>query len=200
MAKSKGRTKANAKAKAPAAQAAKPVPAVPAAPASKPAPPPAAGQATASPERTLRLATVALAVIGLAVSTYLTIVHYAPVPLVCLGTTGCEEVNRSIYSLVAGVPVALVGAAAYLAMLAVLWAESLKVIKSDEALLAVFGLALAGVLYSAYLTYIELAVLRAVCIWCVTSAAAITAIFALSFVRLRATLAPEARPVKGKAR
>jgi len=49
-----------------------------------------------------------------------------------------------------------------------------------------FGLALAGVLYYAYLTYVEVAVLRAICIWCVLSALITVAIFGLAVVRTRA--------------
>ena len=121
-------------------------------------------------------------------------------PLVCLGTSGCEEVNRSIYSQVAGVPVALLGAATYAIVLAALWAENQKIVRGEEAALVIFGFSLAGVLYSAYLTYVELVILRAVCIWCALSALAIATIFGLSIARLRAVLNPETRPAKGKAR
>jgi len=133
----------------------------------------------------------ALAALGLAVSSYLTAVHYSSVPLVCLGTTGCEEVNRSLYSEVAGVSVALLGGAAYLVILLVMWAESQAILKPPEAALGAFGLALAGALYSGYLTYVELFVLRAVCSWCVISALAVTGLLALSIVRLRRLLAAD---------
>ena len=45
---------------------------------------------------------------------------------------------------------------------------------------AIFGIAFAGVLYSAYLTYIELFVLRKICPWCVASAAIVTLISSVS--------------------
>jgi uncharacterized membrane protein len=142
-----------------------------------------------------------LAGLGLAVSLYLTLVHYSNVPLVCLeGTSGCEEVNRSIYSQVLGVPVALLGGLTYLVMLVALWAESQQIIKLEESVLLMFGLSLAGALYSLYLTYVELFVLGSVCSWCVISALAITAIFVLSVIRLRALVAAETRPQKGKAK
>jgi uncharacterized membrane protein len=51
--------------------------------------------------------------------------------------------------------------------------------------LAVFGLALTGTLYSAYLTYVELFVLHAVCPYCVVSAVLMTAIFILAVIRFR---------------
>ena len=157
---------------------------------------------TPAPTNRLPLIAAGLAVLGLAVSIYLTIVHYSSLPLICLvGTTGCEEVNRSIYSEVAGVSVALLGAGAYAALLAALWAERQAILKEPEAVLAQFGVALAGALFSLYLTYVELFVLGAVCSWCVLSALTITAIFALSVVRLRALLAAQdAPPARGKAR
>jgi uncharacterized membrane protein len=163
-----------------------------------------AGAPAAEPaavNRQMPLIMAGLAALGLAVSTYLTVVHLADVPLVCLeGSTGCAEVNRSIYSEVAGVPVALLGAGSYLVILAVLWAESQKILKAEEATLVYFGVSLAGVLYSAYLTYVELAILHAVCSWCVISAIAITVIFGLSVVRLRAMLEAVTRPARGKAK
>ncbi len=145
-------------------------------------------------ERTLIRAMAGLAALGLAVSAYLTTVHYSSVPLVCLGTTGCEEVNRSIYSEVAGVAVALLGGGAYLVILLMLWAESLDILKTQEAVLGQFGVSLAGALYSAYLTYVELAILRAVCVWCVISALAVGGVLALSIVRLRRLLEAESAP------
>lgn len=43
-----------------------------------------------------------------------------------------------------------------------------------------FALALGGVVYSGYLTYLELAVIHAICIWCVTSAGTVTLLFLLT--------------------
>jgi uncharacterized membrane protein len=50
-------------------------------------------------------------------------------------------------------------------------------------MLLIFGGALIGVILQWYLFYIEVAVLRAICYWCVTSQAIITVIFLLSFPR-----------------
>ena len=150
-------------------------------------------------EKNLIRTMAGLAALGLAVSAYLTTVHYSSVPLVCLGTTGCEEVNRSVFSEVAGVAVALLGSGAYLVILLTLWTESLDILKAQEAVLGQFGVSLAGALYSAYLTYVELAILRAVCVWCVISALAVVGVLALSIVRLRRLVAAEAAP-SGRAR
>lgn len=132
----------------------------------------------------LRLISLALALIGLAVSLYLTWVKVARTSAFCGGVGDCEAVNSSIYAQINGVPVAVLGAGAYLAMAVLLFMEPRGQLWAEWAPLAVFGLGLTGTLYSAYLTYIELAVLHAVCPYCVVSAVCITAIFAISVVRL----------------
>jgi uncharacterized membrane protein len=126
--------------------------------------------------RSLAAAIVVLALAGTAVSGYLTAVHYAHRPVFCGGLSSCETVNTSAYAELMGVPVALLGLLAYLTIggLAVLrgrlaWAEP-----------ALLTVAAAGTLYSGYLTWVELAVLHAVCLWCVTSAVIITVITVLA--------------------
>lgn len=123
----------------------------------------------------------ALSFMGMLVAGYLTWIHWSGSKALCAGVGDCETVNSSPYAEVAGIPVALLGFGAY----AVLLGLSLYRHRADPALwptlgLAIFGVSLAGVLYSAYLTYIELAVIHAICPWCVTSAVIITLIFGLS--------------------
>jgi uncharacterized membrane protein len=130
---------------------------------------------------------VLLAVIGLIDSLYLTWVKVAHPVAFCGGVGGCEAVNSSAYSQIGGVPIALLGAGAYLAMLVLLGAERLGESWAEWSLLGVFGLSLVGTLYSAYLTYIEVAVLHEICPYCVVSAIVITTIFIISVIRLRRT-------------
>jgi len=138
----------------------------------------AAGVRTAAGRR---WATVALAALGAAVSAYLTWVHYSGALALCSGAGGCETVQASRFAAVAGLPVALLGLVLYLALLALALYRALAVVAADDpALLALFGLALAGTLYSAYLTYLELFVIGALCPWCATSALFVTAICALA--------------------
>ncbi len=149
--------------------------------------------------RYLAAAITALALAGTAVSGYLTAVHYAHRPVFCGGLSSCETVNTSAYAELMGVPVALLGLLAYLTIggLSVLrgrlaWAEP-----------ALLTVAAAGTLYSGYLTWVELAVLHAVCLWCVTSAVIITMITVLATALvlraepMRAAPAPE--PARGRA-
>jgi len=117
-------------------------------------------------------ATVAL--IGLGIATYLTIVHYTGAAPACAIAHGCETVQKSSYSKLAGIPVALLGGLAYLAILATLTRTS-EAARTATALLAVVGLA-----FSAYLTFIEVVVLHAICIWCVGSAICMLILAALT--------------------
>jgi uncharacterized membrane protein len=125
-----------------------------------------------------------LALFGALDALYLTWIKLAHVQALCTGTGGCEAVNSSVYSEIHGVPIALFGLAGYLALAALFALEARVPLLQDYAPLAVFGLALTGTVYSAYLTYVELFVIRAVCPYCVASALLITGIFILSVVRL----------------
>ena len=128
----------------------------------------------------LRVLLGVLAAAGFLISAYLTWTHLSGASPVCVGgRSGCETVQASRYSEILGVPVAALGLLAYAAMLVC------AVLRGEGA--AVFGLfvALVGVLFSAYLTYLELFVLRAICQWCVASAVLVVAYLVLGALRLR---------------
>jgi uncharacterized membrane protein len=131
------------------------------------------------------LAVGILASLGLAVSLYLLTVHWGWWQAVCLGVGECEVVNTSIYSELLGIPVALLGALTYISLIA-LGVAIARGIMLAYARLALFGIAAVGVAFSAYLTYIELFVLRTICPWCVISAVLITLIAITSAWELRA--------------
>jgi uncharacterized membrane protein len=118
----------------------------------------------------------ALALMGLGVAGYLTFVHYAHQSIACNGLGDCEYVNNSEYAKAAGVPVALMGAVAYATMGLLTAAAWLR--RDAMLLLAAWLVALASVAFSMYLTYIELRVLMAICVYCVVSATIVTALFA----------------------
>lgn len=127
-----------------------------------------------------RVLLVLLAVAGFAISAYLTWVHLRGIAPVCVGGSGgCEAVQASRYSEILGVPVALLGVLAYG------WLLFAAIMRGTYA--ALFGLlvALVGTLFSAYLTYLELFVIRAVCQWCVASAVILTAYLILAVLRVR---------------
>lgn len=128
---------------------------------------------------------IGLSLVGLGVSVYLTWVKLTGNTASC-GTVGdCQSVNNSRYAEIGGLPIALFGALSYLVLLALLAIEYRRPQLAEGARLGVFGLSLIGTLYSAYLTYIEVAVLKAICPYCVVSAAAMTAVLILCVLRLR---------------
>lgn len=123
----------------------------------------------------------AAALLGVLVAGYLTWVHWGGSLALCTGVGDCETVNNSEYAAVGGIPVALLGFGMYVVLLALsLYRRWAPPGHRSSLALAVFGISLMGVLYSAYLTYIELDVLHAVCPWCVSSAVLITLIFVVS--------------------
>lgn len=117
-----------------------------------------------------------LAIVGAGIAAYLTVVHFADQPIVCSSIGDCELVNSSEYARLAGMPVAVLGLMAYAALFAVSSAAWLR--RDGALLIAAWGIAFAGFAFSVYLTYIELYVLDAICVWCVGSATVMTALFA----------------------
>jgi uncharacterized membrane protein len=129
--------------------------------------------------RGLRRATAALALLGLAIAGYLTWVHYAGLKPICAGGSGgCEKVQNSRWAELAGVPVALLGLGGYAAILL-----SLALPQDPGRSLAAF-LALVGLGFSGWLTYVEVARIHAVCQWCVASAVVMALLAVVSVVRL----------------
>ena len=125
------------------------------------------------------------ALIGLAVATYLAATKLSGQLPACGPLRGCETVALSEYSEIAGVPVALLGAgfSAVLVMLQLVWWR-----RGDRrALLVAYGLGLFGMLFAAYLTYLELFVIRAVCVWCVAYAVTIVAGWLVAAAAVRGT-------------
>jgi uncharacterized membrane protein len=120
-------------------------------------------------ERRLRLATALVCVLGLAVASYLTYIHYAELEPLCVGGGGgCEKVQTSDYAELAGVPVALLGLVGYALILASL------LVAGDVGRVSGALLALAGFGFSLYLTWVELFEIDAICQWCVVSAVLMT--------------------------
>ncbi|HEY6395872.1 MAG TPA: vitamin K epoxide reductase family protein [Solirubrobacteraceae bacterium] len=135
--------------------------------------------------RVLRRVMIVLAVIGLGVATYLTVIHYAGINPACTAGQSCIKVQTSVWSKLAGIPVALLGLIGYIGILASLLAPD-----REETRLATLGLTLIGFGFSAYLTYRELFSIHAICEWCASSAVILTALFGCAIARY--LLAPSA--------
>jgi uncharacterized membrane protein len=126
---------------------------------------------------------VVLALAGLAIAGYLLVVRLTGEAAVCGPSGGCETVAASEYSVVLGIPVAAYGVAFSLAVVACAltwWRRA-----DRRPLLAAYALLLLGVLTVAYLTYLELFVIHAVCLWCASYAAVLVASFAVAGLALR---------------
>ena len=126
-------------------------------------------------------ALAALGVAGMGVAAYLTYAHYADEVVACGGLGRCETVQQSEYSTIAGVPVALLGGLAAAALLAIALGRLGGLPLAVEwASMATLGLTTASVAFAAYLTYIELFVLDAICLYCLALASIFTASWLIS--------------------
>ena len=108
---------------------------------------------------------VLLAVAGLVIAAYLLSVRLAGELPACPISGGCETVQQSEYSAIAGIPVAGIGvvySAVLLVATGVWWR-----LGDRRALYVAYGLGLLATLMVAYLTYLELFVIHAICTWCV---------------------------------
>ena len=135
--------------------------------------------ALAGGERKLVMAIALIALVGVGIATYLVYVHYAGIkPLCVAGNGGCEKVQTSDYSKLAGIPVALLGLIGYVSILASLF------LPGDVGRVAGAAIALSGFGFSVYLTYREIFTIKAICHWCVGSAVLMTLLAILTTVRL----------------
>ena len=129
-------------------------------------------------EWNLRLWAAGLAVVGIGVATYIAIADAGGGAPACLaGGHGCATVANSRYSHLAGINVAVFGIVGYVVLLAAALA------RGDLARFGGFAAALVGFGFSAYLTYLELFVIDAICQWCVASAALMTLLLAVTAAR-----------------
>jgi len=132
-----------------------------------------------SRRRTLRIAMVVLAVIGLGIASYLTAAHYGGFTIACTTKhNSCEQVQQSAYATLAGVPVALLGLIGYVGILATLLAPERELTR-----LGTLGLVIFGWGFSMYLTYREGFTLHEYCEWCLSSAGVLTILLPLSIWR-----------------
>jgi len=124
-----------------------------------------------------------VSLIGVFVSAYLYLYKIGKIGTMACGTGSCETVQLSEYAVFLGIDVPLIGLLGYGALFAVALAglqprwRARPIIRTLLIVMAVLG-----VLFSAYLTYVELFVIHAVCRWCVGSAVMIVLILILALV------------------
>lgn len=119
--------------------------------------------------RPLNLVSLILAIAGVAVAGFLSYVHYNVGALVC-GIGDCQIVQSSRYSEMFGIPIAIYGLLMYVSIIVLIIVRSTMIEIEDLANTAILVLLIAGTIYAAYLTYLEIEVIRAICQWCVISA------------------------------
>ena len=135
-------------------------------------------------EKRLSQLALILTILGLLVSIYMTIFKITNNAKMCIGSHGCSVVNSSRYAEVNGIPVAVLGVVDYAAILAVLFLERRPGFFQQNGTLLFFGLSLTGFLFTLYLIFVEVALIKAYCPFCITSQAAMTLIFIISVIRL----------------
>jgi len=135
-------------------------------------------------DKRLKQLTVGLTILGLLVSIYMTIFKLTNNAKMCIGSHGCSIVNASGYSEVNGIPVAVVGVVGYLSILIVLYLETKTGIFQENGGMILFGLTLTGFLFTLWLIYVEVALIKAYCPFCITSQISMTLIFTLTVIRL----------------
>jgi uncharacterized membrane protein len=132
----------------------------------------------------LQQITIALTIIGLLVSIYMTIYKVTSNEAMCIGSTGCSEVNASRYSEINGIPVAVLGVIGYATILALLFLDNRLSFFQENGSLIFFGVSMMGFLFTLYLIYLEIALIKAYCPFCLASQAVMIIIFIISVIRL----------------
>lgn len=118
--------------------------------------------------------------LGFADATYLTVKHFLGTPVPCSILHGCEIVLNSKYAIIYGIPTAMLGALFYLTVmiLSAIYLETKKItVLKIVACLACFGL-----LASLGFVYIQLFILKSICLYCMGSAVTSTTLFIFSLV------------------
>ncbi len=128
----------------------------------------------------------ALALAGIFIGLYLTLYKLGIIGELTCSVGSCETVNTSKWAVFLGFPVAAWGVFFYVAVFVLALMGTSERMADARAISVLLSLwSTVGLLFSAWLTYLELAVIQAICIWCVVSAILVTAIFALSVLDLR---------------
>jgi uncharacterized membrane protein len=136
--------------------------------------------APAHPSRVWQLLFVSTATLGFVDATYLAIKFFQHEAPACSLLKGCEQVTTGEFASILGIPVALLGTLFYfsLIILFVLYLDSKKSIFLNLAQLFTVG----GFLFSLYLIFLQVSVIKALCIYCLFSAATSTILFILGLI------------------
>ena len=134
------------------------------------------------------LVIAAIAAVGVAIAAYLTVTKLSGGLPVCGPSHGCEDVALSPYSSIFGIPTAAFGLvfSTVVAILGFGWWR----LGDRRAVVAAYGLGLFGILFVAYLTYLELFVIHAICVWCVGYGLTVVIGWVVALFAVRASARP----------
>lgn len=135
-------------------------------------------------KNSIKIAGIGLSIVGFIDSVYLTIQKLLGGQIYCGNIGDCNAVNSSPYAELFGVPIALLGAGAYVVILFLFWVEDRSNFWQEYVPLFLFSMTLVGVIYSAYLTYVEIAILQKICIYCVISALVMALLFVAAVIKV----------------
>lgn len=124
----------------------------------------------------------AVGIIGLFISSYLWYQYSQPTPLIC--ASDCEKVRQSKYAIVYGVSMPVFGVLYYLFLLSLSFFSLFKRKISKLTITTLWIANFSALLFSGYLTYLEIWVIKGICQWCVASAICVTLLFVASTVTL----------------
>lgn len=131
----------------------------------------------------LKITITIVALLGLLDAIYLTIIKFSNNKALCLeGIGDCWSVNNSRYSEWNGIPISIFGILAYMIILLILFFENKNKLLQNYGNILVIGISISGFLMSIYLTYLQFAVIKAVCPFCIISAMTMTTVFLLSLI------------------
>lgn len=130
----------------------------------------------------LPLAFLIVSALGFADAIYLTTQHFLGAPVACSILKGCEQVTTSPYSLIFGIPVALLGSLYYLTIivLSVIYLDSRKIYFLNT----IAKITPLGFLASLYFVYLQIFIIKAICLYCMGSAVTSTILFILGMICL----------------
>jgi uncharacterized membrane protein len=128
----------------------------------------------------LAIAILVVAVLGFADAAYLTIEHYRGTIPPCSVVSGCETVLTSSYSIIAGIPVSLLGAIYYLLIAIGVFAYIDT--KKTVILKWTLSITIFGLLMSLWFIFLQAFVIKAWCLYCLGSAVTSITLFVLANV------------------
>ena len=135
---------------------------------------------------TKRMIIAALALGGVGLATYLAMYKLGFIGTLACGTGGCETVQMSKWAMFIGLPVSVWGVFFYVALFAVaLLGTTERFVDNPWVSHALLALTAWGVAFSAWLTYLELYVINAICRFCVVSAVLVTVTFLVAVFEWR---------------